>query len=162
MNVCLIQIKYGSFKFRIQLQNNFYLKTSFTNDGVLFFFFFFGCAHGVQKFLGQGSNLCLSSDPSYSSEQHQTLTHSATRGLLESYLNGERFQPKTQFNWIPSCKITFGKETSPQKRVMDGHMGKQAVWVPPLKALPTLVDGQFNVGKRCWCLRKTSLRFYFL
>lgn len=38
-----------------------------------FFLSFFGHTHGRQKFLGQGSNLCHSSDLSHCSDKHQIL-----------------------------------------------------------------------------------------
>ena len=38
-------------------------------------FFFFGCAHGMWKFLGQGSNLYNNSDPSSCSDKGGSLTH---------------------------------------------------------------------------------------
>ena len=44
----------------------------------LFFFFFWLCP---QKFPGQGSNLCHSSDPSQCSDNARSLTHWATREL---------------------------------------------------------------------------------
>ena len=44
-----------------------------------FFFFFFGHAHGMWKFLGQGSNLLHSSDPSCYSENAGSLTHRTAR-----------------------------------------------------------------------------------
>ena len=34
-----------------------------------------GCVHGMRKFLGQGSNLCHSSNPSHSSDNARSLTH---------------------------------------------------------------------------------------
>ena len=42
---------------------------------------FFGCAQGMQKFLGQGLNPCHSSDPSYNSDNAKSFSHGATREL---------------------------------------------------------------------------------
>ena len=36
--------------------------------------FFFSCTHSVWKFLGQGLNLCQSSDPSHSNDNTRSLT----------------------------------------------------------------------------------------
>ena len=44
--------------------------------------FFFHQARGLWKFLGQGSNLCHSSDPSCCSDTTRSLPHCATRELL--------------------------------------------------------------------------------
>ena len=41
---------------------------------LVLFFFAFGYAGGMQKFLGQGLNLCHSSDPSHSSDNAISLT----------------------------------------------------------------------------------------
>ena len=49
----------------------------------LFSFFFFGCAQGTQKFLGQVSDLCHSSNQSHGSDHTGSLTHWASRELLE-------------------------------------------------------------------------------
>ena len=46
------------------------------------FFFFFGHAHRMQRFWGQGSNSHHSSDPSHNSDRAWSLTHCATRELL--------------------------------------------------------------------------------
>ena len=48
---------------------------------LLLFWGFFGHAHGIQKFLGQGSNPHHSSNQSYSSDNIRSLTHWATREL---------------------------------------------------------------------------------
>ena len=45
------------------------------------FFFFFGCAHDIWKFLGHGSNPGHSSDPSHSSDNSGSLTRQTTRKL---------------------------------------------------------------------------------
>ena len=49
-----------------------------------FFFFFFGCAHRMWKFLGQGSNPHHSSDQSYCSDCAGSLT-CCTQGNLPHY-----------------------------------------------------------------------------
>ena len=49
-----------------------------------FFFglgFFFGCAHGMWKFLGQGSNPRYNSDPSHCNDSEGSLTCWATREI---------------------------------------------------------------------------------
>ena len=43
-----------------------------------FILFFFGCTHGMWKFLGQGSNLCHSSDQGCCSDDVGYLTRCAT------------------------------------------------------------------------------------
>ena len=45
-------------------------------------FLFFGCAHGMWKFPGQGSNLYHTCNHSYSSNNTRSLTHRATSELL--------------------------------------------------------------------------------
>ena len=45
------------------------------------FFFFFGCSHGIWKFLGQGSNLSYSCDPHHSCCNARPLTHCAGLGI---------------------------------------------------------------------------------
>ena len=47
-----------------------------------FYFLLFGHIHGMWKFQGQGSNTHQSRDPSHSSDNTRSLTHSATRELL--------------------------------------------------------------------------------
>ena len=47
-----------------------------------FFSLFFGCSHGMWRFLGQGSNLGHSSSPDPCSDNARSLTHRATRKLL--------------------------------------------------------------------------------
>ena len=49
-----------------------------------FFFFFFYCAHGMWTFPGQGLDLRHSSDPSCCSDTTRSLTHCATRELLDT------------------------------------------------------------------------------
>ena len=51
-------------------------------------FIFFGQAHGVQKFPGQGSNLCCGSDVNCCSDNTRPLTHCTTKELpfLSSFL----------------------------------------------------------------------------
>ena len=49
------------------------------------FFVCFGCACGMHKFLGQGLNLCHSSDLSHCSNSAGSLTHWTTRELPEYY-----------------------------------------------------------------------------
>ena len=44
-------------------------------------FFLSGCAHNTWKFLGQGLNLCHSSDPSHSSDNVKSFNLQATREL---------------------------------------------------------------------------------
>ena len=51
-------------------------------SGFLPFFLFFGCTHGTWKFLGQGSNLCHSSDLSCPSDNAGSSTCCTTRELL--------------------------------------------------------------------------------
>ena len=53
----------------------------------LFFylFIFFGCTCGIWKFLGQGSNLCHSSDQSCCSDNTRSLTCCAIRELPKSF-----------------------------------------------------------------------------
>ena len=45
------------------------------------FFVFFGCAGNMQKFLGQESDLCHSSNPCCCSDDAGSLTHCTTREL---------------------------------------------------------------------------------
>ena len=45
------------------------------------FIFIFGCSRGIWKFPDQGSNPCLSSDPSCCSDNTRSLTHCTTREL---------------------------------------------------------------------------------
>ena len=56
---------------------------------VFIFYFIFGCAHRMRKFLGQGMNLCHSSDNA------RSLTHQATRELLHFVFKDERFGHST-------------------------------------------------------------------
>ena len=44
--------------------------------------FYFCCACGIQKFLGQDLNLCHSSNLSHCGDTTRSLTHCATRTLL--------------------------------------------------------------------------------
>lgn len=48
-------------------------------------FFFFGCTHRTQMFWGQGWNTHHGSDPSHSNEHTRSLTHGATRELLNFF-----------------------------------------------------------------------------
>ena len=60
----------------------------FLNQVVLFIYLFiyFGCTHGMQKFLGQGSNLLHSSNLSHSSDNAGSLTYWAIRELLNQVI----------------------------------------------------------------------------
>lgn len=51
------------------------------------YLFIFGHTHGMWNFLGEGSNLNQSSEPSHWSDDAESLTYSATRELL-LYLDG--------------------------------------------------------------------------
>ena len=48
---------------------------------LVLFIYFFGCACGVWKFLGQGSNLCHSSNLSHCSDNARSLTFCTTKEL---------------------------------------------------------------------------------
>ena len=84
-------------------------KTFFKCSG--FFFFFSGCAYGTWKFLGQGSNLCHSSDLSRCSDNARSLTQYATRKLLKcsgllflfSFLAALRYMEFPGQGLDPSC-----------------------------------------------------------
>ena len=52
-----------------------------------FFFFHFGHIHTISKFLGQGSNLCHSTNPSHCSDLSRSLTCCATRELQDVFYN---------------------------------------------------------------------------
>ena len=52
---------------------------------LVFFFFFFGLACGMWKFLGQGLNLCHSSDLSCCSNNGRSLTHCTSRELQREF-----------------------------------------------------------------------------
>ena len=56
-----------------------------TFSSQIFSFFFFGFTHGMQKFLGQGSNLSYSSNPSYSRDNAGSLTTRPPGNSLLSY-----------------------------------------------------------------------------
>ena len=49
---------------------------------IIIYYYFFGCAHGVQKFLGQELNLYHSSDLGHCSDNAGSLTYCAARELL--------------------------------------------------------------------------------
>ena len=51
-----------------------------------FSLFFFGCVHGMWKFLGQGSNPCHSSSQSYCSDSAGSLTCYATDNFKDSLM----------------------------------------------------------------------------
>lgn len=63
-----------------------------------------------------------------------------------------------KFNCIPSCKISFGKETSHQQHVIDNNIDKSAVQGTPLKVLPCLGKGIIQlletllVSQKSFCL----------
>ena len=65
-----------------------------------FFFFFFDCALGIQKFLGQGSNPCHISHPSQSSDNAGSLSHWATRELLNVLIYFFKSEPIFIKDWI--------------------------------------------------------------
>ena len=70
----------------------------------LVFVGFFGHAHSMWKFLGQGSNLCHGSDPSCCSDNTGSLTYCSIRELhcSSSYL-GDEFMD----SHFVSCFITY-------------------------------------------------------
>jgi len=67
-----------------------------------FFFFLTGCNGGIWKFLGQGLNPCLHSDPSYGSQILNPLCHSGHSPLLFLYL-GETREKKISYPF--SCQL---------------------------------------------------------
>ena len=64
-----------------------------------------------------------------------------------------------KFNCIPSCKITFRKETSHQQHVIDNNVDKSAVQGTPLKVLLCfgkgiiqLLETLMLVSQKIFCL----------
>ena len=77
--------------------------------------FFFGHIHGMQKFPGQGSNLCYSSDPSHSSDNARSLTHYTTRELPNQKLKKIFFIQKDTIKKV-------------KRRVLLWHSGLRILW----------------------------------
>ena len=67
---------------------------------LLYFFFFFGCAHGIWTFPGQGSNLSHSSDPSHCSDSARSLTHCATRELQDFCILNQWLYTQLFYCWV--------------------------------------------------------------
>lgn len=57
----------------------------------------------MQKFLGQGSNLCHSSDPSHYSDNARSLTHCATEEFWKKFLIKGHFGFVNKIQWSDTC-----------------------------------------------------------
>ena len=89
---CFSIIRANSFLFCGEILGNWELGVgnpwgcyNVSRDVGLFFFFFFGLACGMWKFLGQGLNLCHSSDLSCCSNNGRSLTHCTSRELQREF-----------------------------------------------------------------------------
>ena len=71
------------------------------------FLFIFGCAHGMQKFLSQGSNPRHSSGPSLCNDNARSLTHCTARELQHSFLLFCLIRPfiMTRFWIVSNCSF---------------------------------------------------------
>ena len=88
-------------------------------------FVFFIHTHGMWKFLGQGSNLHHSSDPSCSRNNARSLTHWATRELLWAFLIS--FLVYISRNWPVESTI---------KHIFKGFSYRFSQWPPEWMRVP--------------------------
>ena len=69
----------------VDVQYHISYRWTYNNSQFLLSLFFFGCTHGMQNFLGQGSNPPYSSDQSHCSDKAISLTCWATKELLYNF-----------------------------------------------------------------------------
>ena len=106
-----------------------------SSEGLWLFFYYFGHALGMQKFLGQGLNPHHSSDLSQCSDNTGSLTHWATRKLWE----GLFFKAKTLMGLGGWSNKDVDRQFLPSFQHVPSHIKRSCLITHPIESgLPLL------------------------